>query len=169
MAPNPPVIACQDYYGGEEVLACEQANIETSIAKADTSGKRSKREVARNEFRYIPQDDEYQCPAGERLICRFSRAESGKQIRRYWASACTRCPIKSECTPSDYRRASRWKHEELDRNDPIGSVALTKISRPARIKRKESHVTTSIISLYGLMHVFSHGLGRHPTCPVVLP
>jgi len=58
-------------------------------------------------------DDEYECPAGERLIYRFTRIESGKEIRRYWSSACTACPIKAQCTTGDYRRVSRWIHEAV--------------------------------------------------------
>lgn len=117
VAPDPEepltVIADQGYYRGEELLACEEANIIAYVAKPDTSGKRSKGEFNRNEFRYIAEDDEYECPAGERLIYRFAREEAGKKIRRYWASACVRCPIKSQCTPSDYRRVSRWEHEAV--------------------------------------------------------
>ena len=114
-APSQPmrVIADQGYYRSEELQACEQANIVAYVAKSDTSGKRSKGEFGRDEFRYIPEDDEYECPAGERLIYRFTREESGKKIRRYWASACVRCSIKSKCTPSDYRRVSRWEHESV--------------------------------------------------------
>ena len=37
----------------------------------------------------------YECPAGERLIYRFVGEESGKMLRRYWTSACSRCAIKS--------------------------------------------------------------------------
>src|SRR3546814_632878 len=50
---------------------------------------------------------------GQRAIYRFSREESGLQMRRYWSSACTQCSIKSKCTPSDYRRISRWEHEDI--------------------------------------------------------
>ena len=107
------VIADQGYYRGEELLACEKANITTYVAKSDTSGKRSKGEFNRNEFRYIADDDEYECPAGERLIYRFTREEAGKNIRRYWASGCIRCPMKSQCTPSKNRRISRWEHEAV--------------------------------------------------------
>ncbi len=107
------VIADQGYYRGEELLACKAANIIAYVAKSDTSGKRGKGEFSRNQFRYITKDDEYECPAGERLIYRFTREEAGKQIRRYWTSACVRCPLKSQCTPSDYRRVSRWEHEEV--------------------------------------------------------
>jgi len=107
------VIADQGYYRGEELLACEEANIIAYVAKADTSGKRGKGEFNRNQFRYIADDDEYECPAGERLIYRFTREEAGKKIRRYWSSACVRCSIKSQCTPGDYRRVSRWEHEAV--------------------------------------------------------
>jgi len=117
LAPDPKetlsVVADKGYYRGEEPLACEQANIETYIAKSDTAGKRAKGEFPRSAFHYIPQDDEYECPAGERLIYRFTREENGKQIRRYWSSACVRCPIRSWCTTSDYRRVSRWEHEQV--------------------------------------------------------
>ena len=107
------VIADQGYYRGEELLACEEANITAYVAKSETSGKRKKGEFSRRQFRYIAKDDEYECPAGERAIYRFTRNEAGKQIRRYWSSACVRCPIKSRCTPSDYRRISRWEHEAV--------------------------------------------------------
>ena len=117
VAPDPKdpltVIADQGYYRGEELLACEEANIIAYVAKADTSGKRGKGEFNRNQFRYIADDDEYECPAGERLIYRFTREEAGKKIRRYWSSACVRCSIKSQCTPGDYRRVSRWEHEAV--------------------------------------------------------
>jgi len=32
---------------------------------------------------------------------------------RYWSSHCPQCDIKAKCTPSDYRRASRWEHEAI--------------------------------------------------------
>jgi transposase len=117
IAPDPKetlsVVADKGYYRGEELLACEEANIETFVAKTDTSGKRSKGEFPRSAFRYISEDDEYECPAGERLIYRFTGSETGKQIHRYWSSACISCPIRSWCTPSDYRRVSRWEHERV--------------------------------------------------------
>ena len=35
------------------------------------------------------------------------------QLRRYWSSACPQCPMKSQCTPSPYRRITRWEHESV--------------------------------------------------------
>ena len=32
---------------------------------------------------------------------------------RYWSSDCPRCTMKEQCTPSQYRRVSRWENEEI--------------------------------------------------------
>jgi len=34
-------------------------------------------------------------------------------LRRYWSSACPKCSLKAQCTPSGYRRITRWEHEEV--------------------------------------------------------
>ncbi|MFM0008747.1 transposase, partial [Paraburkholderia dipogonis] len=56
---------------------------------------------------------EYQCPAGERAIYRYTSEEHGMQLHRYWSSACSQCKIKAQCTPSGERRISRWEHESV--------------------------------------------------------
>jgi hypothetical protein len=43
----------------------------------------------------------------------MAREEKGMMIRRYWSSACPKCPLKVQCTTSDYRRISRWEHEDV--------------------------------------------------------
>jgi len=110
------VVADRGYYNGDEIRACEQAGIDAYLPKPSTSPNKALGLFDRSMFTYIKKDDEYECPAGERLIYRFTRTEKGKEIRRYWSSACTRCPIKSQCTTGDYRRYSRWVHADvLDR------------------------------------------------------
>jgi len=152
------VIADQGYYRGEELLACEEANITAYVAKSDTSGKRSKGEFNRNEFRYIADDDEYECPAGERLIYRFTREEAGKKIRRYWASACVRCPIKSQCTPSNYRRISRWEHELVVE---AAEARLAHFPDAMRIRRATvEHPFGTLKAWMGSTHFLTKTLGR---------
>lgn len=106
-------IADRGYYSGEQIKACEDNAIAAILPKPNTSIARAHGRFDRSEFIYIQSDDEYECPAGQRAIYRFTREENGLQIRRYWSSACKLCPIKSQCTPSDYRRISRWEHEEV--------------------------------------------------------
>jgi transposase len=107
------VVADRGYYNGDEIRACEQAGIEAYLPKPNTSGNKARGQFDRSQFHYKAEDDEYTCPAGERLVYRFTRTEAGKEIRRYWSSACTGCPIKAKCTTGDYRRVSRWVHEAV--------------------------------------------------------
>jgi transposase len=107
------VVADRGYYNGDEIRACEQAGIEAYLPKPKTSGNRARGQFDRSEFHYQADDDEYGCPAGERLIYRFTQMDKGKEIRRYWSSACTRCPIKNRCTTGQYRRIGRWVHEAV--------------------------------------------------------
>ncbi|MEO7506909.1 MAG: IS1182 family transposase [Pyrinomonadaceae bacterium] len=106
-------IADRGYFKGEEIVGCERAGIATLVPKPLTSGNRAQGLFDKKDFRYIAEDDEYQCPAGERAINRMTRLENGQVLTRYWSSACPRCPLKDRCTTSDYRRISRWEHEAV--------------------------------------------------------
>ena len=90
------VVADRGYYNGDEIRACEQAGIEAYLPKPKTSGNRARGQFDRSEFHYKADDDEYECPAGERLIYRFTQIDKGKEIRRYWSSACTACPDQEQ-------------------------------------------------------------------------
>ena len=101
------------YFKGEELKACEDADIETYLPKPQTSNAQAQGRFGRRDFIYHADADEYECPAGQRAKYRFSREENGRTIRRYWTSACPTCPLKSKCTPSPYRRIPRWEHEAV--------------------------------------------------------
>ena len=106
-------VADRGYYSGPQIKACDDAGIAAILPKPMTSNAKAEGRFDKSDFIYIAKDDEYQCPAGQRAIYRFTREENGLQIRRYWTSACPQCPIKAQCTPSDYRRISRWEHEAV--------------------------------------------------------
>ncbi|MBP7392911.1 MAG: IS1182 family transposase [Zoogloea sp.] len=107
------VIADRGYFKSDEILACQQAGITAIVPKTGTSGAKADGRFDKADFIYDPGADEYQCPAGQRLIWRFSRIEAGLKLHRYWSSHCPRCTIKELCTPSDYRRVSRWEHQSV--------------------------------------------------------
>jgi transposase len=106
-------IADRGYFNGDEVLACDQAGITAYVSKPMTSEAKAEGRFDKSDFVYQPDTDTYRCPAGSQLIRRFSRMEKNHLIHRYWSSDCPHCPIKAQCTPSDYRRVSRWEHEEV--------------------------------------------------------
>jgi len=107
------VLADRGYFTGEEILECEQAGISTLVPKPLTSNSKADGRFDKRDFVYIPEDNEYRCPAGQRAIKRFTSIERGMTLHRYWPSACPKCPIKAQCTPSDYRRITRWEHEAV--------------------------------------------------------
>lgn len=106
-------IADRGYYSGPQIKACEDAGIAAILPRTTTSSAKAHGRFDRADFIYIARDDEYQCPAGQRAIYRFTGLEHGMYLRRYWSSACIGCALKPQCTPSDYRRITRWEHESV--------------------------------------------------------
>jgi transposase len=107
------VLADRGYFSGEEILRCDEAGITTLVPKPITSNSRADGRFDKRDFVYVAERDEYLCPVGERAIWRMTTVERGQKLHRYWPSACPSCPIKSRCTPSDYRRITRWEHEQV--------------------------------------------------------
>jgi hypothetical protein len=106
-------VADRGYYHGEEILACDQAGIAVTLPKPMTSGAKSKGRFGKQDFVYLPEEDVYRCPAGERLKYYHTNEEDGLKLRRYWTNACRSCPIKHRCTPGVQRRVTRWEHEPV--------------------------------------------------------
>jgi hypothetical protein len=96
-----------------EILACEQAGITVTLPKPMTSGAKSDGRFGKQDFVYVTTEDVYRCPAGERLTYRYTNEEDGKTLRRYWTTACPRCPLKAQCTLGAQRRITRWEYEHL--------------------------------------------------------
>ena len=107
------VVADAGYFRSKEILSCHEAGITANVPKPQTSGNHAKGFFDKNDFRYIPESDEYRCPANERLIWRMTTQEHGLRLHRYWSSNCQRCAIKSHCTTGMQRRVARWEHEEI--------------------------------------------------------
>jgi len=107
------VIADRGYFSGDEILACDQAGITPFVPKPLNSNSKAEGRFGKPDFVYIASDDEYRCPAGQRLIKRFTTVEAGMTLSIYWSSACPRCPIKAQCTTGSKRRVRRWVHEAV--------------------------------------------------------
>ena len=131
-------VADRGYFKGEEVLACEEAGITVTLPKPQTSGAKSKGRFGKQDFVYLPSEDAYRCPAGEKLKYYFTAEENGQQMRRYWTNACRTCPIKAQCTTAEQRRITRWEHEHvveavqerLDKNPDAMRVRRSTVEHP---------------------------------------
>jgi transposase len=106
-------VADRGYFNSTEILACEQADIAVTLPKPMTSGAKADGRFGKQDFVYLPTEDVYRCPAGEKLTYRFTREEASKMLRRYWTTACPRCPLKSQCTTAPLRRITRWEQEHV--------------------------------------------------------
>jgi transposase len=106
-------VADRGYFSGNEILACDQADITVTLPKPMTSGAKSEGRFGKQDFVYVSAEDVYRCPAGERLTYRYTSEEHGMMLRRYWTTACRHCPLKAQCTPGNERRISRWEHEHV--------------------------------------------------------
>jgi transposase len=129
------IVADRGYFNGKEIKACEDAGIKTYLPKCQTSGNQAKGLFGRRDFIYKSDIDEYVCPAGERVIYRFSTQEKGKTIRVYWSASCVNCSMKPQCTTSKHRRISRWEHEAV-----LDVVEARTEREPERMKARRNTV-----------------------------
>lgn len=106
-------VADRGYFNSSEILACENAGITVTLPKPMTSGAKADGRFGKQDFVYLPEEDVYRCPAGNKLTYRYTREENDLLLRRYWTYACQSCAIKNQCTTGKERRITRWEHEDV--------------------------------------------------------
>ena len=84
-----------------------------TLPKPMTSGAKADGRFGKQDFAYLPSEDVYRCPAGEKLTYRYTNEEHGRTLRHYWTGACRRCPLKAQCAKEPERRIKRWEHEHV--------------------------------------------------------
>jgi transposase len=132
------VVADRGYFKSDELLTCEQAGITAYVPKPLTSGNQAKGLFGRDSFHYLPEENAYECPAGERLPWRMQTEDKGRTLDLYWASNCQQCHIKAQCTTGIRRKMTRWEHEEvleraqerLDRNPAVMRARRATVEHP---------------------------------------
>ena len=154
-------LADRGYFSGKEILACEQSGITALVPKTMTSNNRAKGLFDKRDFHYVPETDEYECPAKQRATRRFETVEKGLVLRKYWSSACPRCPIKSRCTTGEYRRITRWESEEV-----IDSMQerLDRMPEVARLRRQTvEHPYATLKAWMGATHFLTRTIAKVAT------
>ena len=167
-------LADRGYYDGKEILACGQAGVTAYVPRISTSNAKAEGRFGKQDFVYKADEDVYLCPAGERLTYRYSNEDAGKVMRHYWATACSACPLKEQCTTAKERSIKRWEHEavleaaqeRLDRNPGMMTVRRSTVEHPfgtlkfwmgsAHFLMKRLHNVKTEMSL----HVLSYNMKR---------
>jgi transposase len=123
-------------YHGEEVKTCLAAGITPYVPRPITSANQKLGLFSKDDCTYDRATDPYQCPAGERLTCRFATVELGRHIRYDATSACRACPLKQRCTRNKGgRRLTRWVDEQL-----LEEMEQRVRSRPEVMKQRKQLV-----------------------------
>jgi hypothetical protein len=168
------VVADRGYFNSPEILACEQADITVTMPKPMTSGAKSDGRFGKQDFVYLPAEDVYRCPAGERLTYRYTNEEDGKALRRYWTTACSSCPLKARCTTGSARRITRWEYEHvleavqqrLDKNPQAMRVRRETVEHPfgtLKMRMGATHFlmkTLPRVATEMALHVLAYNLTR---------
>jgi len=112
----PETLIADAGYGSEENYAYLQDNHVTAYVKYNTFHYEQKRCYKKNRtkyrsenFTYLPEVDQYECPQGKRLSYLYTKkyvTENGYETQRrvYGGAACQDCPVMAECTKSKYER-----------------------------------------------------------------
>lgn len=151
-------LADRGYFSGPEIKACTEAGITPLVPKPMTSNAKAEGRFSKADFIYIAKDDQYQCPAGQRAIYRMTTVEHGLRLHRYWSSVCPRCPLKPRCTPSDYRRITRWEHEAI--LDAMQRRLDRKPQAMTLRRRTIEHVFGTLKHWMGSTHFLMRGLAH---------
>jgi transposase len=149
-------IADRGYFNSNEIKATLEAGITPLVPKPMTSNAKAEGRFGKGDFIYLKKDDEYQCPAGERAIHRFSREEGGLMVRVYWSSACPGCPMRKQCTTSNYRCIRRWQHEHI-----LEAMQRRLDRKPEAMtlrRRTIEHVFGTLKHWMGTTHFLTRGL-----------
>ena len=154
-------IADRGYFSGPQIKACEETGITAYVPKPMTSNSKAEGRFSKADFIYIREDDEYQCPAGERLRYRHTAQEKDQNILMYWADGCGSCAMKASCTTGKERRVRRWEHEEI-----LERLHARLERRPKQMtvrRRTVEHVFGTLKHWMGSTHFLTRGLANVST------
>jgi transposase len=104
------VVADTGYSNGEHGAQCEREGITAIVPRAETVNPHGKQYFSRDKFTYDPENDSWQCPAGETLSL-YKTSHTQKQ-KQYTSKACGTCPLKPQCTNTARRVIVRSFYEE---------------------------------------------------------
>jgi len=158
---NLTVVADRGYFKGDEILKCEQAGITTYVPKPLTSNSKAEGRFGKQDFVYVPEKNEYRCPAGQSLIYRYTNLEAGLTTHAYWTSNCQQCAIKAQCTNLSYRRVRRWEHEDV-----IDAMQRRLDREPEKMRQRRQtveHPFGTIKHWMGSAHFLTKTIGRVST------
>ena len=150
------VFADRGYFSGDEIVAAEKLGAITYVPKPYTSGSNAKGRFGKHDFIYHPEDNSYQCPAGQKMTYRLMSTEDGKDMQVYWPDGCGACELKPVCTTGKERRIKRWVKEDVI---DVMLARLNALPEAMAIRRKTvEHPFGTLKSWMGVTHFLTKRL-----------
>jgi transposase len=163
------VLADKGYHTGKELQSCQNADINTIVARQEivnSNEKGTQPEYLIQHFKYNQETDTYTCPQGETLhttgkLHTKKRSEDiSYQFKKYRTSACNNCAVKHLCTGRhDGRR-------EIERSEYAEAVERNKYnyeSNPQLYRRRQEineHIFGTIKRQWNLYYTNLRGLEK---------
>jgi len=148
----PEVVADAKYGTGPNYLYLDQAGIPAFIPTT-RFGNQHTGIWGREHFTWLPEEDAYLCPAGQKLR-RYSNMPGTVRVRyRAPKGACVACPFRAQCAPSGIER-SLHRSWALD----LVEVAQDRVAGP-KGKRRLTERKIYVEGAFGLAKEL-HGLRR---------
>lgn len=102
------VVADSEYGTVENFRALQQKGMSTHMGALRGHGQGQEKGIfSVTEFRYDPQRDTYECPAGQTLTRRGFRKKENGWLYRVSSKICRACPLRNRCIRSDKAHYSR--------------------------------------------------------------
>jgi hypothetical protein len=115
------VVADTGYANGNELARCEAEGITAYVTPPRYSDNEQRGLYGKQRFKYDPERDAYQCPAGQWLIHSSTSKHNGNDVRLYRTTACSGCALRAQCT------SAKERGRVITR--PINQAALDRAAR----------------------------------------
>ena len=107
------------YCSGPNLKVLDEAKVDSYIAtdRQEKAGKddlaSSDRKFVKADFSYLPEEDCFVCPAGERMISRGGNAAQKKNYRAA-SAVCSECAFQSRCSSSKKKAGREIRADEYE-------------------------------------------------------
>ncbi|MGN0993078.1 MAG: IS1182 family transposase [Bacilli bacterium] len=156
-------IADAGYYKSDDLLAINSDNINALVPKPKTSNITGDNKFSKDNFSFIPEENIYICPVGNKLTFSRKSTETRNGISNkyniYSCSSCLTCPYLDKCTKSIHGRSIKRNVKEdklLEFDNKYKSDSSFYKLRKALVE----HPFGTIKRALGLTHVYIKGLER---------
>ena len=129
-------VADRGYFNSPEILECHEAGITVTLPKPMTSGAKAEGRFGKQDFVYLPDEDVYRCPAGERLKYATRTRRTDRSCAATGPQRVRHCPLKARCTTGPGAahhalgaRARAGGCAEAARREPAGHASAARDGR----------------------------------------